>query len=158
MKPSDRAVFAKAHSRRQYLRLAGGTLGSLAFLGEVPVSRFAAACDAAARVRSKAFDLVMDETGSFRAAHVAWVGCSAVPPALATLQSSLAGELATEGFVLETRPFAAHVTLARRISAAVGREAIEPIRWQVREFVLVASDTGRGTYEVGKRWELGPGR
>ena len=56
------------------------------------------------------------------------------------------------GHELETefgdRPFAAHVTLVRRISRPIPREAIEPIAWRVNDFALVVSDTGKGSYEV----------
>ncbi len=130
---------------------------TLAFLGEVPVDRFEAACNAASRVRAESFDLVLDEAGSFRAARVAWAGASHAPRALASLQSDLAGELGRAGFELESRPFAAHVTLVRRAAAAIASEPIAPVAWRVDEFVLVASDTGRGTYEVGEKWRLGPG-
>ena len=128
---------------------------TLAFLGEVPVERSPAVCDAASRVEGEGFELVLDEVGSFRAAKVAWAGSSRGHPALIALQSSLAHELATEGFALESRPFAAHVTLVRRAASPIGRAGIEPMTWRVRDFALVASDTGRGTYEVGKTWELG---
>ena len=93
---------------------------TLAFLGEVPVDRFAAAADAASRVTGEAFELVLDEVGAFRPARVAWAGSSAGHPALTILQSGLAAELRREGFHLESRPFAAHVTLVRRI----------PVRWR----------------------------
>ena len=127
---------------------------TLAFLGEVPVDRFSAAVDAASRVKGEPFELALDEVAAFRSAHVAWVGCATGHPGLTALQSDLAAELRREGFELESRPFAAHVTLARRITRPVAREEVEPIAWRVREFALVASDTGRGTYEVGRRWEL----
>ena len=122
---------------------------TLAFLGEVPAEQFERACEAASRVSAEGFELVLDEVGSFRSAHVAWVGASRMDPALASLQSRLAGELLKAGFELETRPFAAHMTLVRRASVAIPAESIEPVAWRVDEFVLVTSDTGRGTYEVG---------
>jgi len=128
---------------------------TLAFLGEVAQDRFAAAADAASRVKGEAFDFTLDEVGAFRSARVAWVGSAGGHPALTALQSQLAGQLRREGFELESRPFAAHVTLARRISRPIAREAAEPIAWRVRDFALVASDTGKGTYEVVKRWGLG---
>jgi 2'-5' RNA ligase len=128
---------------------------TLAFLGEVPEDRFAATVDAASRVKEKAFDLTLEEVGAFRSARVAWVGSTGGHPALTALQSALAAQLHREGFELESRPFAAHVTLARRITRPLAREAVEPITWRVREFVLVASDTAKGSYEVGRTWKLG---
>ena len=121
---------------------------TLAFLGEVPDDRFPAAVDAASRVAGDSFELALDEVGAFRSARVAWAGSSAGHPSLTALQSRLAAELREEGFELESRPFAAHVTLVRRISRPIAREAVAPIAWSVRDFALVASDTGKGSYEV----------
>jgi len=129
---------------------------TLAFLGEVPADRLDSAIDAASRVKGGAFELLLDEVGAFRSARVAWVGSTAGHPSLTALQSALSGELRREGFELESRPFAAHVTLARRIARSLAREAAEPIAWRVRDFALVASDTGKGTYEVVRTWGLGP--
>jgi len=131
---------------------------TLAFLGEVAAGRLPAAVDAASRVKGAAFELAMDEVGSFSAAHVAWVGSVAGHPACSALQSDLAAQLRREGFELESRPFAAHVTLVRRIVRPIGREAVAPIAWPVRDFALVVSDTGKGNYEAVRRWELGPSR
>jgi len=130
---------------------------TLAFLGEVPAERLAAAEHAASRVNAPAFEIALDEVGSFRAAHVAWAGSRLAHPALAAMQAALSGELRREGFELESRPFAAHVTLARRVVDPIPREDMPPLPWNVDEFVLVASDTGSGSYEVGRRWRLGPG-
>lgn len=121
---------------------------TLAFLGEVPRERFPAAVEAASRAGGEAFELVLDEIGSFRSAQVAWIGSSNGHPALTALRSRLAAELRREGFELETRPFAAHVTLARRILRPIERQAVEPVAWPVRDFALVSSDTGKGSYEV----------
>jgi 2'-5' RNA ligase len=129
---------------------------TLVFLGEVPEGRFAHAVAAASRVKGEAFDLALDEVGAFRSAHVAWIGAAQGHPALSALQSGLAGQLLSEGFELESRPFAAHVTLARRIARPIAREGVEPIAWRVRDFSLVASDAGKGSYEVKESWRLGP--
>ena len=128
---------------------------TLSFLGEVPDSRLPAAMDAAATVRGRPFELTVDTVGSFRAARVAWAGFSSVPPELASLQSRLEVSLRQREFVLEDRPYSAHATLARRIERSVPREAMPPIRWKVRDFVLVRSEAGRGNYNVMERWKLG---
>lgn len=127
---------------------------TLAFLGEVPSARFPAAVEAGSRVKGEAFDFALDEVGAFRSAQVAWIGSAAGHPALTALQSGLADELRREGFELESRPFAAHVTLARRIRRPIARQAVQPIAWPVRDFALVASDTGKGTYEVTRSWSF----
>jgi 2'-5' RNA ligase len=128
---------------------------TLSFLGDVADERAADAIEAANTVQGAAFDVVLDMLGSFRDARVAWAGMSRVPPQLAALQASLDRELRQRRFALEERPFAAHATLARRIAKTVAREALAPISWSVGEFVLVRSETGRGTYTVMERWKLG---
>jgi 2'-5' RNA ligase len=128
---------------------------TLSFLGEVDEDRTARAIEAANAVRGTGFEFEIDTVGSFRAAHVAWAGLSRTPPALTALQSQLDRELRARGFALEDRPFSAHATLARRIARAIPREATAPVDWKVREFVLVRSETGRGSYTVMERWNLG---
>lgn len=127
---------------------------TLCFLGDVADERAPEAIEAANAVRGAGFDLVLDTLGSFRDARVAWAGLSRVPAELAALQSSLDGELRARGFMLEDRPFSAHATLARRIAKGVLRGAMAPIAWKVSQFVLVRSETGRGSYTVMERWNL----
>ncbi|HLX23871.1 MAG TPA: RNA 2',3'-cyclic phosphodiesterase [Usitatibacter sp.] len=127
---------------------------TLTFLGDVADERVADAVEAASSVRGRGFEVVLDVLGSFRDARVAWAGLSSVPPGLAALQSSLDLELRERNFALDDRPFAAHATLARRIAKSIPREAMAPIAWNVREFVLVRSETGRGSYTVMERWKL----
>ena len=127
---------------------------TLSFLGEIAEERLDTAIDAANSARGAPFELVLDSTGSFRAARVAWAGLSTMPPALVRLQASLDQELRSREFVLDQRPFAAHATLARKIVTALPREPMAPIGWNVRDFVLVRSETGRGNYTVLQRWNL----
>ncbi len=127
---------------------------TLSFLGDVADERAPEAIEAASGVRGQGFELMLDVLGSFRSARVAWAGVSNVPPGLAALQSSLDLELRERRFVLEDRPFAAHATLARRIANSIPRESMAPIAWNVDEFVLVRSETGRGSYTVMERWKL----
>ena len=127
---------------------------TLAFLGEIDADRARAASQAGAMVRLSGFNMVLDCVGSFRPAQVAWAGCTRVPPELACLHAGLAGELLSRGFPLEDRPFAPHVTLARRISKAVPREPMPPLEWKAREITLVRSEAGTGRYDVLEGWLL----
>ena len=61
------------------------------------------------------------------------------------------------GFALDTRPFAAHVTLARKISRDVPHASMPPTVWRADEYVLVHSETGTGRYSVMEAWPLGGG-
>jgi 2'-5' RNA ligase len=128
---------------------------TLAFLGELAPARAEEAMRAAEAARSRPFEMVLDQVGSFRAARVAWAGCSHAAPGLKALQTRLAKALRSHDFALEERPFAAHVTLARKISRAPARAAMPPIAWQARDYTLVRSEAGTGRYTVIKAWRLG---
>ncbi|MGZ5046084.1 MAG: RNA 2',3'-cyclic phosphodiesterase [Usitatibacter sp.] len=130
---------------------------TLAFLGEVPPERVGAALAAAAATRARRFEIVLDEVGSFRKARVGWAGCRRAPILLLELQSSLREALRECGFALEDRPFAAHVTLVRKIASPVASAAMPSIRWRPRDFVLVRSDGATGRYEVLETWPLDRG-
>jgi 2'-5' RNA ligase len=86
-----------------------------------------------------------------------WAGPRETPAALAALHQALAIELFREEFILERRPFAAHVTLLRDARGAV-LPALPAIDWPVGEFVLVSSSLSRRgpSYEVIERFPLVP--
>jgi RNA 2',3'-cyclic 3'-phosphodiesterase len=126
---------------------------TLAFLGSLEPDRLDAA--SAIEVAAPAMRLAMDCVGSFRAARVAWAGMSQTPAALSDLQSRLSRELRARGFALEDRPFAPHVTLARRIERAIPRSPIEPIEWEAGEVALMLSQPGSGRYSTLETWTLG---
>jgi len=127
---------------------------TLAFLGEVADARLDRVRDAANEARAARFELVLDGVGTFRKARVAWAGSSEVPAALARLQADLEEGLRSRGFALDTRPFAAHVTLARKIGLALPRAPMPAIAWRAEAFVLVRSETGTGSYSVMESWPL----
>ena len=125
---------------------------TLAFLGEVEAARLALLPEIAAGIEAGAFSLRFDRVGSFPRARVSWAGCAKAPAELVHLQSALARELAARGFALEERPFAPHLTLARKAVTALPPARIEPIQWSVAEFALVTSRAGR--YETVSSWRL----
>jgi len=128
---------------------------TLAFLGDVAPERIDAARDAASTVSGSGFRLAIDRVGSFRDARVAWAGCARMPPALADLQRGLAGALERAGFAPEERPYTPHITLARRTRRELASGAVHPVAWTVRQYALVRTDFGKGTYTVLKEWRLG---
>jgi 2'-5' RNA ligase len=127
---------------------------TLAFLGEIPEERIDDVRGIAEAVREPPFELVLDRVGSFRKARVAWAGSSALPGELIRLQSRLEEGLRARGFALDDRPFAAHVTLARKIALPVPPAPMPPIRWRAGEYVLARSETGTGRYSVMEAWPL----
>lgn len=89
---------------------------TLAFLGEVPAQKAAAACRAMDRTGAVPLGLTFDQIGSFHrdGGDIWWIGL-AQNPALLRLQQELCGNLIAEGFRLEERRFSPHITLARRV-------------------------------------------
>jgi 2'-5' RNA ligase len=141
----DRIVDATA----PHLRAAGGRSTpranlhvTLAFLGGVAESRLAPLTDAARRIASPTFDLVLDRVEHWRRQRLLSLEPSTPPPALDELIAKLRRALAASEFELESRPFRAHLTLARDARAPRGVEpAIAPIVWRVTELSLVESTT-----------------
>ena len=159
--PDPPATAALAAAAAELAALAGGKAVpaakihlTLAFLGDVGDDRLEAVRSAASRLRCKAFDVALDQAGSFRGARVAWVGSRMPASGLVELHTALAGELAACGFAPDERPYTPHATVARKISRPVGRRAIVPIEWRVRELSLVRSDLGKGSYAVVTAWNL----
>jgi 2'-5' RNA ligase len=128
---------------------------TLVFLGEVGEAERDRAVEVGEAMKGRRFWMEIDRLGAFRRAGVAWAGASAPPTELLKLQSGLAAGLRDAGFVLEDRPFAPHLTLARKIERALSPAEIAPIAWTVDAFTLVRSETGTGRYVVEQRWELG---
>jgi 2'-5' RNA ligase len=72
---------------------------------------------------------------------------------LKQLAGDLREELLRDGFALEERAFAAHVTLVRKAGAPESLPPLPRLDWPVQEFVLVRSVSSGGTsrYETLQR-------
>ena len=115
---------------------------TLAFLGKADADK---AMRAARRVRGRGHRLPIEEARYVRANRMVWVAPRDMPTALAALHESLAMELYREEFILERRPFAAHVTLIRDAQRAE-LPALPEVAWPVGEFVLASSSlSSRGS-------------
>jgi 2'-5' RNA ligase len=125
---------------------------TLAFLGQGDAGKASAAAES---VRTSPFDLPIDTAKYWKHNQIVWVGPQATPPALTALVGQLHPALRAAGFVLEARPFAAHVTLIRKASAPGPLPALPTMTWPTHDFVLVRSTpTGGGSrYEVVQRFE-----
>lgn len=124
---------------------------TLVFLGELAPAAIPCVLAAAGRVRAAPFELILDHTGYWRRAGVMWLGARPCA-ALDALHDALRAELVSCAIPLEDRPYRPHVTFVRRLYRAPSLGAVEPLAWQVREYVLMES-TGSG-YRVLDRWEL----
>jgi len=127
---------------------------TLAFLGAQPATGLAALRALAAAVRTRPFELGLDEIGCFRKAGIAWLGASITPPEISALHAHLARNLADAGITLDARPFSPHLTLARRVALPVRRKLAQPIRWKISSFALVASELNqdRPRYRLLDAW------
>lgn len=109
---------------------------------------------AAARVRARPFEIALDITESFsvrdRSPFV--LGSGDGLNKFTALQKHLAYELACEGFE-GARGSAPHLTLMWA-DCGVDEYPIAPIRWTVRDFVLVRSYVGQSRHEYAGRWPL----
>jgi RNA 2',3'-cyclic 3'-phosphodiesterase len=96
---------------------------TLAFLGQQPEDRLSVLeqVGRSAAGVSEPGVLRLGQGGSFgprREPRVLWIGLDGDVPALLALQATLVAELRAGGFELEDRPFAPHITLARRRDGA----------------------------------------
>jgi 2'-5' RNA ligase len=130
---------------------------TLAFLGEVSAEFRACAEEAAQRVSAPPCELFIDQVGYWPRPRILWCGATQVPEALLALVRTLQQELKECGFQPEARPYAPHVTLARKARKVPGYLLPENLSWPVREFVLVTSnmDGPPPRYQVLRRWPLG---
>jgi 2'-5' RNA ligase len=114
---------------------------TLAFLGAQPRERAGELAARAGAIDASAFVLTLDHIDCWRKNGVAWLGTSEIPEALASLRSSLLASLELFGMADDPRPFAVHVTLARKITTPVRRRLSSAIRWPIDSLALVASET-----------------
>lgn len=111
---------------------------TLAFLGESDPDKARAA---ARVVKARQHELPIDSAKYVRRNEMVWVGPAAMPEALADLVSQLHASLRAQAFVLEDRPFAAHVTLIRKAPAPKSLPPLPKLHWPANEFVLIRSRT-----------------
>ncbi|HEY0232326.1 MAG TPA: 2'-5' RNA ligase family protein [Dokdonella sp.] len=122
----------------------------------VPPDIVAGATRAAAQIDATVFDVVFDRVGSF--AGGASKPCVLLGPdgdsPLRDFQRALCARLAAVGLGRYVRrDFTPHVTL-RYAEVSLPAEAVAPVRWSVREFVLVDSLAGQTEYRILGRWPL----
>ncbi len=113
---------------------------TLAFLGDVGTATLPALRAVGDRLPRVGAVLEFDVLGAWRASGVAWVGPSALPPALTALHSKVNAALTQAGFAVDARAFRPHVTLARRCMQPLPRTRTASIRWRVDRLVLVGSE------------------
>jgi 2'-5' RNA ligase len=133
---------------------------TLAFLGEVAVSRLPALRRIAGAQRAPECSITFDGYEYWSDPQVVVAVVRETPAALVELSTLLHRALSTSGapprLEREPRPLRAHVTLARKVAQAPVLQALSPIQWNVRSFSLVSSDTrgAHSVYTVVDTWPL----
>lgn len=112
---------------------------TLHFIGNVADVKLDCLDQAAQTVSFKPFELVLDRYGHFYKARVLWMGCHETPDLLKQLYHELGTALSQCDYQPERRPYAAHLTLMRKLKKPGVFEDFIPIHWQVNHFVLVES-------------------
>lgn len=126
---------------------------TLAFLGEVSDAQRACAEHMADSLSVLPFTLRFDHLGWFKRSKVLWLGANETPAALGQLVMNLNQGLRDCDILLDERPFAAHLTLMRKVRTFHDM-AVEPIDWRVDRFCLIESLTAPEgvVYKVLKTW------
>jgi len=129
---------------------------TLAFAGPVTAAVRDCLVAAAGGIHAAPFELLIDHVGHWPRPRILWAGPSHTPAGLWSLVEAL--NLAFDGCGLqrETRPFQAHVTLARKVGRAPPPVAVAAVPWSIGDFSLVESVTdARGAcYRRLATWKL----
>jgi 2'-5' RNA ligase len=117
---------------------------TLAFLGQVPVTRWDDLLALAGEVRVPRLDLTFDRYGFWPEPRVFWMSPGRCPPHLTQMVTRLWEKLETLGIRRERKAYCPHLTLCRKVRSASELPPPRPVRWRIRDFVLVESVTGPG--------------
>lgn len=99
--------------------------------------------------------LCIDRLGHFPRSGVLWAGPSVPGAGLLGLVARLEEALSARGFMLEERPFRAHITLARKVWRPPRLTWGPPIPWLARDLVLAVGQEGAvPRYRVRRSWIL----
>jgi 2'-5' RNA ligase len=129
---------------------------TLAFLGSVDAAFRECAERAAAAIRAASFTLTLEQLGYWPKAGILWAGSRQTPPLLLQLVGQLNAGLAACGYEAEQRPYAAHLTLARKARLRQVIPAMASRAWVISRFHLAQSHTHAdgARYEILRSWAL----
>lgn len=129
---------------------------TLAFLGSVDAYFRQCVEQVASAVRAESFELTLEELGCWPRTGILWTGPGQTPQPLSALVQQLQAGLSGCGYQPEKRPYAAHLTLARKVRRWKEMLQIGPYTWDVKQFCLVQSHTRTegAQYEILRAWGL----
>lgn len=137
---------------------------TLVFIGAVEPARLEAlqlaAREAGQQMDGAAFELCFDAARYWQHNRIVYAAPGVAPPPLAQLVDRLRQSLERHGFGFDRRAYQPHVTLLRNARFPdTPLPAMQPVRWQIRDFVLAESarQGGQADYRVLARFPLGLG-
>jgi 2'-5' RNA ligase len=151
------ALWPPAGLSRELYQLAGNALHGGAGRRVLPDASFRECAEqAAAAIRAEPFTLMLEQMGHWSKSGILWVGPNQTPPPLLHLAQELNARLAGCGYEAEQRPYAAHLTLARKARPRQDSHSIESRAWEINQFHLVQSHTHAdgARYEILRSWPL----
>ncbi len=111
---------------------------TLAFIGETDVRRIPELAAAAAGIRLTPCELLIDQCRFWKHNHIVWAGGEA-PQVLNEGVAQLRAALQSSGIRFDGKAFVPHVTLLREARAVPQLPQPVPLRWGIRDFVLLAA-------------------
>ncbi len=145
--PDEAARVALAKLSRKAVRGHGKLVAdanlhlTLYFLGAVDDEQQACAERVADAIEGSCFTFELARIGHWPKPKVVWSAPAETPNALITLVEALRAGLSGCGFTPDSRPYRAHLTLARKVGRPIPETSHKAIRWQVDQLALVQSIT-----------------
>jgi 2'-5' RNA ligase len=129
---------------------------TLAFLGNVAVSRLDKLKLLAGKLGGSAFNLNFTSPGYWSHNRIVWAAPDETPQVLSDLVKKLECSLQIAGFSFDERPYVSHLTLLRNARWDPPARPLKNIKWEISEFVLLRSKQAerRAEYEIVGRWPL----
>lgn len=131
---------------------------TLVFLGSVDADQEQALRSQAGNIIAPAMDILFDQLSLWRRPGILSLTCSQPPQPLLDLVAELTRIAVSCDIDVDTRPYKAHVTLARKARFKPEIE-LKPLPWPAKSFTLMESvSTDRGVeYQVLQSWPLAAG-
>ena len=119
---------------------------TLVFLGQLNVNQLQNIIKQAEQIVCPPFECCLTRTGYFKHSKAAWLGMKLIPETLSDLHQQLLSAADNSHIPIKQQTYRPHVTLARK-AAPISTQAIAPITWFVRDFVLLESiDSVKGVH------------
>ena len=119
---------------------------TLLFLGKLNINQLQNILRQSEQISCTEFEIELNHIGYFKNRKIAWLGLETIPDQLLDLHKQLLAAANNCQLSLCIQRYKPHVTLARK-SLSVEKKLIVPVKWRVKEFVLLESiDTAKGVH------------